>query len=185
MKREFDNNESINRDDILSSPHLKENPFKLPEGYFSSLEEKISARIKDEANLEVKEIREEKREFEKIFSEKNRKPVTFLHHFKSLAGMAAMFALIFGLGYGVMTLTNTVDGVGNETISDSQLEDYGEPITDDEFSTYIGSYFGYDSELLDDEIEVVEPTLEQEAIEDYLINEYNTTLSILAYAELE
>ena len=63
-------------DDILERARQAGQPFKTPEGYFTSFDDRLMARISAEAAL----------------------------------ALAATFALIFGMGYGVLSLTHTLDG---------------------------------------------------------------------------
>lgn len=80
-------NDNIKKD-ILNDPRLKENPFSLPEGYLSSLENSVH---------------------EKIFQPETVSPLmTFLYQAKSALVLACSFAIIFGLGYGVFAFTSTL-----------------------------------------------------------------------------
>ena len=77
------------QNDYLSKPASGENPFKLPEGYFDSLEDRMLARIAEEQQ------------------EPRQHPVWRI--LKPALALAATFALIFGMGYGVLSLTHTLD----------------------------------------------------------------------------
>lgn len=82
--------------DILSSCAGSGNPFKTPEAYFEGLEDRLLSRIAAEEQ-----------------------PATPARHpawriIKPALTLAAMFALIFGMGYGVLSLTHTLGrGVGS------------------------------------------------------------------------
>lgn len=79
--------------DMLKDLASKDNPFRTPEGYLDSLEDRLMARIAAETAEEA--------------SSKQQKPVWRI--LKPALTLAAMFALIFGMGYGVLSLTHTLD----------------------------------------------------------------------------
>jgi hypothetical protein len=88
------------RTDYLNRPASGENPFKLPEAYFEGLEDRLLARIAEE--------------------EKQQEPVQrpVWRILKPALALAATFALIFGMGYGVLALTHTLDrGTGTTDTS--------------------------------------------------------------------
>ncbi|MDD2293975.1 MAG: hypothetical protein PHD07_07200 [Bacteroidales bacterium] len=72
---------------ILDNPDLKRNAFSVPEGYFAKMEDSVRERIKAPVHESL-----------------------FLKYFKPAFGLLCSFALIFGLGYGVLTLTHTLPG---------------------------------------------------------------------------
>jgi len=80
------------QNDILRNPACRENPFRMPEGYFDSLEERLMGRIAEENVAET---------------QRKTKPVWRI--IKPALTLAAMFALVFGMGYGVLSLTHTLD----------------------------------------------------------------------------
>ena len=69
--------------DFLSSRELHDNPFRVSEGYFDSLEDRMMARIAAEDAA--------------LAAERPRRPVWRI--LKPALTLAAMFALIFGMGY--------------------------------------------------------------------------------------
>lgn len=78
-----------------------ENPFRVSEGYFDSLEDRLMARVAAE-----EAARGEARP---------QRPVWRI--LRPALTLAAMFALIFGMGYGVLSLTHTLDrGTGTTTV---------------------------------------------------------------------
>ena len=87
--------------DMLKDLASKDNPFRTPEGYLDSLEDRLMARIAAETAEEA--------------SSKQQKPVWRI--LKPALTLAAMFALIFGMGYGVLSLTHTLDR-GTGTVTD-------------------------------------------------------------------
>ena len=73
--------------DMNSLEQLKNsNPFKMPQGYLEGLEHSV---------------------LEQIAGEGSAKPHFWRSAVKPLIYMAAMFGVIFGMGYGVMALTHT------------------------------------------------------------------------------
>ena len=77
--------------DVLSSLSGSGNPFKLPEGYLDGLEDRLLARIAEE---------------EKEAASERQRPVWRI--LKPALTLAATFAIIFGMGYGVLALTHTL-----------------------------------------------------------------------------
>lgn len=77
--------------DMLESARQTEQPFKLPEGYFESLEDRVMARIAAE---------------EQPAESRRGRVWTVL---RPALALAATFALIFGMGYGVLSLTHTLN----------------------------------------------------------------------------
>lgn len=89
--------------DFLSSRELHDNPFRVSEGYFDSLEDRMMARIAAEDAA--------------LAAERPRRPAWRI--LKPALTLAAMFALIFGMGYGVLSLTHTLDrGTGTTSVED-------------------------------------------------------------------
>lgn len=81
--------------DILSNRGQADNPFRMPEGYLDSFEDRLMARLAAEET----EATQPKRPVWRIL--------------KPALTLAAMFALIFGMGYGVLSLTHTLGrGIG-------------------------------------------------------------------------
>lgn len=81
--------------DLLSNRDLADNPFRMPEGYLDSFEDRLMARLAAEEAEETQPKR----------------PVWRI--LKPALTLAAMFALIFGMGYGVLSLTHTLGrGIG-------------------------------------------------------------------------
>lgn len=71
----------------INTPDIKKNPFKVPEGYFSSLESRIHEKIAEQ---------------ETISSESDNSKRFFIN-LKSAVSMAASLLVLIGLGYGIMT----------------------------------------------------------------------------------
>ncbi len=65
---------------MKTDPFSKENPFKIPDGYFDSLQDKVMSRIREE---------------EQTLPEA---PVVRLKHYRTIIAIAACFVLIFTAG---------------------------------------------------------------------------------------
>lgn len=76
-------------DKALHNPHLKENPFKVPDGYF----EQILAcwTVRENTLEEIREVPE-------------RKGDRFVRLLKPQLQLAAAFLILFGIGYVLMTI---------------------------------------------------------------------------------
>jgi len=105
-------------DDFLSSRAHSDNPLRMPEGYLDSFEDRLMGRIA---------------EMEKPQADRKSRIWVVL---KPALTLAAMFALVFGMGYGVLSLTHTLDrdngapadyaSVEEELIRTSSLYNYYE-----------------------------------------------------------
>ena len=85
------------QNEIMESARRGGNPFRMPEGYFDSLEDRLAARIAAEAAPQPKARR--------VWAV-----------LKPALALAATFAIIFGMGYGVLSLTHTLGrGAGAST----------------------------------------------------------------------
>ena len=124
-------------DDMLSNRARTDNPFRVPEGYFESLEDRLAARIAAE---EAGTPKGSRRVWQAL------KPALM---------MAAMFAIIFGMGYGALSLTHTLDrGTGTPAVSDyASLEE--ELIR----SSSLLNYYQSDFQVDDEDAEIDEESL--------------------------
>ena len=146
--------------DILQRESLKENPFVVPQGYFSSVEDAVH---------------------QKIHTEEKVNPL--ISFFKTGIALASVFGIVFGLGYGAMYLTDTLDA----SKSASEIPAYAsneEAGIDELIISAIGNY-----PIMDTEEEIENSpnmsdtlTINKEVIEQYLID---SDLSISALAALE
>ena len=102
-----------NADDILNNEHLKKMPFKVPQGYFESVEDEVRAKIKDQTP-------------DGQWGLLNRS-------LKAYLGLAASFLLILGAGWGVIHFTKNLTSrhqltaqstVDSELLLDSLENDY-------------------------------------------------------------
>lgn len=79
-------------EDILSRSSLKENPFGVPSGYFAAMQEEVMQKISSGNAMEQEE-------------EPQAAPATFITYFKPALSLAAVFAIVFGMGWSVMKVT--------------------------------------------------------------------------------
>ena len=102
--------ETLHREDPLASPELRQNPFSAPAGYMDSFEERIMQRISgQQESLTQQEISSQ-------LQGSGQQPVSDQQHglglralLKPAIGFAASFALLFSLGYGIISLTKFLE----------------------------------------------------------------------------
>jgi hypothetical protein len=87
-----------NNNDILQREEFRQNPFTAPEGYFASLEDSLR---------------------DKVFATE-KKPAGFVGVLKPALVMACSFAVIFAIGYGILSMTGSLSSVK------SQMSEYDE-----------------------------------------------------------
>ena len=134
-------------DDFLSRRPDAESPLRIPEGYFDALEDRVMARIADEkAPLRGKT---------RVWS-----------ILKPALSLAAMFAIVFGMGYGVLSLTHTLDGDS----AGSEIPAYA--TAEEELIRPASLLYYYQTDSLAEEEE-----LDEETLVDYLA-------SSLSFADL-
>jgi len=136
---------------ILENPGMRENPFSVPEGYFSKLENNIHILIT---------------------SKKEKKSVWNI--LKPVFTLAFTFIIIYGIGYGVLSLTNNIKTV-KEVPTDMAIIESGYINTN-----FIDYYENSDSSLISEE-----ETLDEEEIVSYLLNHLSSTDLAYLYASLE
>jgi len=100
---------------------LNSNPFKMPDGYLESLESSIHEKINPEKPV--------KKGWAPVL-----KPVLF---------MAAMFGIIFGMGYGVMALTHTEKAQDNLFSGTDLLTEDKAPISEEDIINYLTDAISY------------------------------------------
>ena len=144
--------------DILQSANLKENPFVVPQGYFASVEDAVHQKIHKE--------------------EKVNPLVSF---FKTGIALASVFGIVFGLGYGAMYLTDTLDTTESPIPA---VASNVEANIDELIISAIGNYPIMETEEEIENSPDMSDTLNinKEMIEQYLID---SDLSISALAALE
>ena len=110
--------ETLHREDPLASPELRQNPFSAPAGYMDSFEERIMQRI---GNLAPQEsLAQQQGSGQQHVSSQQcvsgQQHVSSQQHglglralLKPAIGFAASFALLFSLGYGIISLTKFLE----------------------------------------------------------------------------
>lgn len=158
--------------DILEKERLKENPFGTPQGYFESMRQEVMEKISASP----------------VYVPEKEEPATFMTYFKPAFALAAVFAIVFGMGYGAMYMTGTVQDEETQLQAQQTLEENatfaGTEISEDELIYLIGDTLEnlYAQESSDASIDIVEPEINKEEIEQYLID---TRISTIALALLE
>ena len=137
------NNRMTNKQNILESPKLKESPFRMPEGYLEALESSVGERISKEERSGLSAV------------------------LRPAIALVFTFALIFGMGYGVLSLTDTLNK--HDSKEDILLVEQG----------WIKSNF-VDHFDMDEDEEAETDSLDEEEIIDYLSGQ----LSIVEISEL-
>ena len=136
--------------DILKDLASKDNPFRMPEGYLDSLEDRLMARIAEEDAA--------------ASTTERQRPVWRI--LKPALTLAAMFALIFGMGYGVLSLTHTA----NRSVKADPEAGYASVVDEWIRPASLINYYEMDSPAVEDE-------LDEETLVNYLASE-------LSFAEL-
>lgn len=110
--------ETLHREDPLASPELRQNPFSAPAGYMDSFEERIMQRI---GNLAPQESLGQQESLAQQQGSGQQHSLGQQHlsgqqHglglralLKPAIGFAASFALLFSLGYGIISLTKFLE----------------------------------------------------------------------------
>ncbi len=170
--------EKKDMEDILGQSSLKENPFGTPNGYFETMQQEVMEKI---SRIPVAAP----------YDEQTAEPVTLLTYLKPALGLAAVFAIIFGMGYGVMSLT----GVSKDDAAAKQLqagsipaemhlESTGTELTEEDVISIMGNSLEelFAQENTDSPTEVMQTEINKEEIEQYLIDSRVTT-TVLALLE--
>ena len=115
---------TLHREDPLASPELRQNPFSAPAGYMDSFEERIMQRIGNLApqeSLAQQQGSGQQEHFgqQHVSSQQcvsGQQHVSSQQHglglralLKPAIGFAASFALLFSLGYGIISLTKFLE----------------------------------------------------------------------------
>ena len=139
-------------EDILGRSSLKENPFGVPSGYFAAMQEEVMQKISSGNAMETED-------------EPQAAPATFITYFKPALSLAAVFAIVFGMGWSVMKVTEIcAPETGLAKIEET-------PLTEEEEIISILDITLEDIYMAGAE-EDAQPatTLNQEVIEQYLID---------------
>ena len=103
---------TLHREDPLASPELRQNPFSAPAGYMDSFEERIMQRIGNLAQQESlgqQEISSQQQGSGQQHLSGQQHGLGFRALLKPAIGFAASFALLFSLGYGIISLTRFLE----------------------------------------------------------------------------
>ena len=108
--------ETLHREDPLASPELRQNPFSAPAGYMDSFEERIMQRISGQQESLTQQESLAQQEISSQQQGSGQQPVSDQQHglglralLKPAIGFAASFALLFSLGYGIISLTKFLE----------------------------------------------------------------------------
>lgn len=135
---------------MLDDIKNRERPFKVPDGYFASVEESVRSAVSQPASGASL-----------LFSA-----------VKSGLALAFSFLFIFGIGYGVISLTDSFSGpdLGTDDEFLSTLIDGG--YIKDDFIDYLYEEIEMDGKLLAQDMELDEEfsrRIEEELSEEYII----------------
>ena len=97
---------TLHREDPLASPELRQNPFSAPAGYMDSFEERIMQRI---GNLAPQESLGQQQGSGQQHDSGQQHGLGLRALLKPAIGFAASFALLFSLGYGIISLTKFLE----------------------------------------------------------------------------
>lgn len=144
-------------EDILGRDVLKNNPFGVPEGYFRDMKQevmdKIAATRIAEENLAPAE------------------PATLFTYLKPALSLAAVFAMVFGIGYGAMKLTGTYskDTALPETVISETLSEPQTDLSEDEMFSILDICEEDLFAVQEGDNEEIPLQINNEEIEEYLI----------------
>ena len=142
-------------EDILSRSSLKENPFGVPSGYFAAMQEEVMQKISSGNAMETED-------------EPQAAPATFITYFKPALSLAAVFAIVFGMGWSVMKVTEIcAPEAGLAKIEETPLTEEEEIISILDI-TLEDIYMAGNTATEEDAQPAT--TLNQEVIEQYLID---------------
>ena len=102
--------ETLHREDPLASPELRQNPFSAPAGYMDSFEERIMQRISgQQESLTQQESSSQQHDSGQQHVSGQQHGLGLRALLKPAIGFAASFALLFSLGYGIISLTKFLE----------------------------------------------------------------------------
>ena len=150
-------------EDILDRSSLKENPFGVPQGYFENMQQEVMDKIAATAVADEDVAPAE--------------PVTILTYLKPAISLAAVFAIIFGLGYGTMKLTGSYNNDIPESVLSETSAETATGLSEEEIISILD--ISIDDLLTaqrEEEIEQIQ--INNEEIEEYLIENRISSIQI-------
>ncbi|MDD7071383.1 MAG: hypothetical protein SPH62_06300 [Candidatus Egerieousia sp.] len=102
--------ETLHREDPLASPELRQNPFSAPAGYMDSFEERIMQRISgQQEHFGQQHVSSQQCVSSQQHVSGQQHGLGLRALLKPAIGFAASFALLFSLGYGIISLTKFLE----------------------------------------------------------------------------
>lgn len=150
-------------EDILGRSSLKENPFGVPQGYFENMQQEVMDKIAATSVADEDIAQAE--------------PVTFLTYLKPAISLAAVFGIVFGLGYGTMKLTDSYNNDIPESVLSETSSETSTGLSEDEIISILD--ISIDDLLTaqrEEEIEQIQ--INNEEIEEYLIENRISSIQI-------
>lgn len=101
---------TLHREDPLASPELRQNPFSAPAGYMDSFEERIMQRISgQQEHFGQQHVSSQQCVSGQQHLSGQQHGLGLRALLKPAIGFAASFALLFSLGYGIISLTKFLE----------------------------------------------------------------------------
>lgn len=150
-------------EDILDRNSLKENPFGIPQGYFENMQQEVMDKIAATSVADEDIAQAE--------------PATFLTYLKPAISLAAVFGIVFGLGYGTMKLTDSYNNDIPESVLSETSSETSTGLSEDEMISILD--ISIDDLLTaqrEEEIEQIQ--INNEEIEEYLIENRISSIQI-------
>ena len=150
-------------EDILGRSSLKENLFGVPQGYFENMQQEVMDKIAATSVADEDIAQAE--------------PVTFLTYLKPAISLAAVFGIVFGLGYGTMKLTDSYNNDIPESVLSETSSETSTGLSEDEIISILD--ISIDDLLTaqrEEEIEQIQ--INNEEIEEYLIENRISSIQI-------
>ncbi len=154
----------MNKDfkDILDNKDLKKNPFTLPQGYFTQMEDNVREKIHSEHAIE--------------------RGGSLISQLRTYTAMLAMFLLLFGVGYGVISTTG-VSNVKYNGLSGIISIPQEDTLSDEELLIIFGQTDIYSTAESISTVETTVAPIKKDKIEEFLIDNNISYISILASLE--
>lgn len=150
-------------EDILGRSSLKENPFGVPQGYFENMQQEVMDKIAATSVADEDIAQAE--------------PVTFLTYLKPAISLAAVFGIVFGLGYGTMKLTDSYNNDIPESVLSETSSETSTGLSEDEIISILDISID-DLLTVQREEEIEQIQINNEEIEEYLIENRISSIQI-------